>query len=94
MGDGHVGKAYDTVDNLVQGPVPAAGIDAQRFPGCCSLPGPGGEIPRLPGDQNLVVQILAGGGNPGLVFPGPVFFTCGGIDKEEVPHFRLPPRYM
>ena len=33
------------------------------------LHGPGGEIPRLPGDQNLVVQILAGGGNPGLVFP-------------------------
>ena len=52
---GGIVEANNAVGHLVQGAVPAAGVDSNFLPGGGSLPGDVGAVPRAHGDPDLVV---------------------------------------
>ncbi len=88
MGDGGVGTARRPVHHLVEGAVPAAGVEPDRLPG---LSGPAGKLPGVPGLPGIAELILTAGKDPldlGLQ-PLDAFAPAGGgIDDKKMSHWN------
>ena len=90
MGDDGVFKAHRAVDDLVEGAVAAAGVEADILSGGAGSPGPFGQIPGPPGDGDGVGDGPAPqhGVGRGLDLGRPVAETGGGIDEKQMLHGR------
>ena len=88
IGDGRVGVASRAIDHFVEGPVPAAGVDAHRGAGTGRPPGEPFRVSCGRGEDHLVLQAQRG---KGLLHPAEQRLRAaplpsGGVDEEEMLH--------
>ena len=96
--DGHIGKARRAADALVEGAVPAAGVDPQRLPGLRGPADLAGSVHGGLGHIDLIADFPAGKDLLHLAAHQLrlVLAAGGGIDDKKMLHFFPSPlfRYM